>query len=158
MSKKIILMWLAYFAWVAAAITYNKKNPEQISTELANVPKNPQDKLQVFWNNFVEIHKTFLENLKTKHLNDDQKALFEKKEQEVLEKFEEYKNKAKDIFQEYSLKWEEYSKEGSEKIDEVYKEVKSEITELKAKAPEKIDELQSKLNSFLDDLKERLKK
>jgi mRNA-degrading endonuclease RelE of RelBE toxin-antitoxin system len=68
------------------------------------VPQNSQEKLQVFWNNFVEIHKTFLENLKTKHLNDEQKALFSEKEQEVLEKFEEYKSKAKSIFQEYSQK------------------------------------------------------
>lgn len=157
MSKKIILMWLAYFAWVAAAITYNKKNPEQISTELANVPKKPQDTLQVFWNNFVEIHKTFLDSMKWK-LDEQERMCLEKREQQVVEKIEEYKTKAKNIFQEYSSKGKDFTQEWTDKIDEVYQEVKSEFQDIKAKAPEKIEELQSKLNVFFDDLKEKLKK
>jgi hypothetical protein len=34
MSKKFILMGLAYFAGVTAAIVYNRKNPKDISKEI----------------------------------------------------------------------------------------------------------------------------
>lgn len=154
-KSKLLLALGIYSAWVIATLLYNKKSPNEIEWEMQTANSNGEKKLKVFFNNFLEIHKNLLDDLKLRHWTDERKAKIEKLKWDALEKVEEYKSKAFDIYEESKQKWPEYAKEGIEKL-EIF--ASKSFEELKAKSPEILEQGKEKIQELIGDLKKNLLK
>lgn len=158
MNKKLLLLLGAYASWVAAALVYNKKNPSEIKSELDDARKNEDNNLKVLFNNFIEIHKNLLDDLKAKTLTDENKEIFYKKRDEILSLVEDYRQKAQEVLKEYQLKWKDYAEEWLKKLEKFYREKLEELDELKEDAPEKLEKAKEKLLAYYDEFKSKFKK
>lgn len=158
MNKKLLLLLGAYVSWVAAALVYNKKNPSEIKSELDDARKNEDNNLKVLFNNFIEIHKNLLDDLKAKTLTDENKEMFYKKRDEILALVEDYRQKAQEVLKEYQVKWKDYAEEWLKKLEKFYKEKLEELDELKEDAPEKLEKAKEKLLAYYDEFKAKFKK
>lgn len=158
MNKKILLLLGAYASWVAAAVLYNKKNPSEIKSEIDNARKNDDNNLKVLFNNFIEIHKNLLDDLKAKTLTEENKEMFYKKRDEFLVLVEDYREKAIKIFEEYKVKWKDYAEEWLKKLEKFYKEKLEELDNLKEDAPEKLKDAREKLLAHYSEFRSKLKK
>jgi len=158
MNKKIILLWAVYVWWVIATLLYNKKTDKEIQKELLDARTKWEWDFKVLFNNFIEIHKNLLDNLKAKTLTEENKEFINKKKDEFLIFIDDYKEKAQEIFEEYKVLWKDYAEEAIEKLEKFYNEKLNDLEKLKEKAPEKIDEIKSKLITISNDLKSKIKK
>lgn len=158
MNKKLLILLSGYTIWIVATLLYNKKNPSEIQSEMDKAKKSWDDNLKVFFNNFLEIHQNLLDSLKAKVLTKENKLIFKKKKEELLQLADEYKQKAEDLFEEYKEKWKDYAEEWVEKLEKFYKETLVNLDGLKEEAPEKYEQTKKKINHYLDDLKSKVKK
>lgn len=158
MKKKLIVILWAYFAWVAAALVFNKKDPESIKAEFIESKQNWKNTFKVFLNNFIEIHQNLLESFKEKVFTEKNKKIFNDKKEELIQKFNDYKSQAERLLNEYKEKWIEFSKEKREYLEQEINKSIEKIEEFKNELPEKIDEVKSFLQNKFDKIKSKLKK
>ncbi len=158
MNKKFLLLLGAYASWVATALYYNRKTPKDIEAELETAKKSGEKDIKVLFNNFLEIHKNLLEDLKVRLLTEENKELFHKKRGEFLALVDDYKIKASEIAKEYKEKWYEYAEEWLKKLDKFYKEKLDELDDLKDEAPEKIEDAKKKLLTYYNEFRAKLRK
>lgn len=85
MNKKILFLLWIYTSWVIITLLYNKKNPTIIQNELEKTKKSNKSDLKILFNNFIEIHKNLLNDLKDKTLTQENKKLFETKKDKLKE-------------------------------------------------------------------------
>lgn len=133
MKKRICALFVGYLAWSFIGSIFSKKNSSELKSQ-ANVCKTdwwcPN---KVFFNNFIETQKDFLNTLKTKLLSNENKTFLEEKKEEVNSVIEEYKTKWEKLFAELKLKWEKYLKEIKENIEEKKDDFKDESSLIKDK-------------------------
>lgn len=152
MNKKLITTLAIYSAWVITALVYNKKTPEEINKEIKDNNSKDWNIFSVFLNNFIEIHKNLLDNLKAKTLTEENKALFSEKKEELINTLKEYENKAKNTYEEYKEKSVDYKKDWIELLDKYYQEWISKIKEVD------FNEIKNNFTSYIESLKNKLKK
>ncbi|MBW7955083.1 hypothetical protein H3C61_04695 [Candidatus Gracilibacteria bacterium] len=152
MNKKLITTLAIYSAGVITALVYNKKTPEEINKEIKDNNSKDGNIFSVFLNNFIEIHKNLLDNLKAKTLTEENKALFSEKKEELINTLKEYENKAKNTYEEYKEKSVDYKKDGIELLDKYYQEGISKIKEVD------FNEIKNNFTSYIESLKNKLKK
>ncbi|MDD5770515.1 MAG: hypothetical protein PHE25_06095, partial [Candidatus Gracilibacteria bacterium] len=101
MNKKLLVLLGAYVGGIAAALVYNKKTPQEIKTELEKASVSKERSCKVLFNNFLEIHKNLLEDLKARIDTPKNREYFNNKKDEFLSLAEDYKIKAQEIAEEY---------------------------------------------------------
>lgn len=158
MNKKLLLLLWGYAAGVVATLMYNKKNPSEISSELEQAKDVWDDKAKVFFNNFIEIHKNLLDDLKANIFTPENKVLFEKKKEEFFKISDEYMKKAEILFEEYKEKWKNYKEEWIEKLEKFYTDTLKKLDDVKDVAPEKVEQVKKKITSYFEDIRLKLKR
>lgn len=158
MNKKLLIALWIYASGVATALLYNKKNPSEIKTELDKARNSWDKDIKVLFNNFIEIHKNLLEDLKVRLLTEENKQKFYENKDKFLSLLDEYKQKAQEILKEYQLKWKDYAEEWLKKLEKFYKEKLEELDDLKEEAPEKLEKAREKLLAYYSEFREKLKK
>lgn len=158
MNKKLLLALWIYATWVAAALVYSKKSPEQIKQELQSANSAWEWGAKVLFNNFIEVHQNLLESLKTRLLTEENKQLFFQKRDEVISKIWEFRETSEQLFEEYKVLWKDKSWELLEKLEKFYEAKLDELEEIKKKTPEKIEEVKNKISEYFEELKAKIKK
>jgi len=158
MNKKLLVILWAYVSWIVTALLYNKKTPSEIKLELEEANKSWEGSFRFLLNNFIEIHKNLLDDIKFKVLKEEKKELFYTKKNDFLNLVKEYKLKAQEIFEEYKSLWEDYIDEQIKKLEKFYNEKKDELDKLRDKTSYEFEEAYQKLLWYYNEFKEKIKK
>ncbi len=125
--NKFLLLALWYIAWSTVSSLYNDKKWKELKKELNKSCTDEETCTKsILLENFIETHRNFFKELKTKFNEDDTKAMLADKKQEVIDLIEKYKNDSEWLIDELSLKWKKYLKTADEKLKEFYQEKKVE--------------------------------
>jgi len=158
MSKRnLLLLALWYIAgWLVASV-YSKKKPEELKKEMETSKAMWEWEFKVLLNNFVETHKSIINDIKTHINNDKNKEYYITKKDELLKILDSYKNQWVDLLEELKIKWKSYISEAKVRLEKLYNEKSGEIDAIKEIAPEKLNEIKDKLKGIFDEMKSKIK-
>jgi len=157
-GKKFLIAAAAYIGGTVVATIFNSKKGEKVRADLEKAREKGEGTKEILIANFIDTHKNFLENLKSKVLTEENKSYVYKKIDEAKELVKEYKKEGEKMVEELKEKWEEYIDTAKADLEKLYENKKADLVELQKEAPEKIEKTKEKLLAKFDEVKEKITK
>ena len=157
-GKKFLIAAAAYIGGTVVATMFNSKKGEKVREDLEKAKEKGEGTKEILIANFIDTHKNFLEDLKSKILTEENKEFVYKKIDEAKELVKGYKKEGEKMVEELKEKGENYIDIAKKDLEELYEKKKSNLEELQKKAPEKIEKTKEKLIAKFDEVKEKITK
>lgn len=157
-GKKFLIAAAAYIGGTVVATIFSSKKGEKVRADLEKAKEKWEGTKEILVANFIDTHKNFLEDLKSKVLTDENKEFVYKKIDEAKELVKDYKKQGEKLVDELKEKWEGYVDTAKKDLEELYENKKADLKELQKDAPEKIEKTKEKLIAKFDEVKEKIKK
>ena len=156
--KNLLLLAAGYLIGGAVATLYWEKKGKKVREDLEDIKWDSKKTKKLVLNNFVETHKSFLEDLKKRFLTDENKDLFNEKIDEAKKLVKSYKKEWEELIEKLKKKWEDYAETAKDKLENLYEEKKENLINLQKDAPKKVEEIKEKLLTKVEEVKEKIKK
>ena len=157
-GKKILIAAAAYIGGTIVATVFSSKKGEKVRADLEKAKEKWEGTKEILIANFIDTHKNFLEDLKSRVLTEENKDFVYKKIDEAKELVKEYKKEGEKKIEELKEKGEEYIDSAKADLEELYENKKADLEELQKSAPEKIEKTKEKLIAKFDEVKDRITK
>ncbi len=157
-GKKFLIAAAAYIGGTVVATIFSSKKGEKVRADLEKAKEKWEGTKEILIANFIDTHKNFLEDLKSRVLTEENKDFVYKKIDEAKELVKEYKKEGEKKIEELKEKGEEYIDSAKADLEELYENKKADLEELQKSAPEKIEKTKEKLIAKFDEVKEKIKK
>jgi len=157
-GKKFLIAAAAYIGGTVVATIFSSKKGEKVREDLKKANEKGEGTKEILIANFIDTHKNFLEDLKSKVLTEENKEFVYKKIDEAKELVKEYKKEGEKMIDELKEKGENYVDTAKKDLEELYENKKADLVELQKKAPEKIEKTKEKLIAKFDEVKDKITK
>jgi len=157
-GKKFLIAAAAYVGWTIVATVFSSKKGEKVRADLEKAKEKGEGTKEILIANFIDTHKNFLEDLKSKVLTEENKEFVYKKIDEAKELVKEYKKEGEKMVDELKVKGEGYIDTAKKDLEELYENKKSDLEELQKTAPEKMEKAKEKLIAKFDEVKDKVTK
>jgi gas vesicle protein len=103
-GKKFLIAAAAYIGGTIVATVFSSKKGEKVRADLEKAKEKGEGTKEILIANFIDTHKNFLEDLKSKVLTEENKEFVYKKIDEAKELVKEYKKEGEKMVDELKVK------------------------------------------------------
>lgn len=157
-GKKFLIAAVAYISGTIVGSIFSSKKGEKVRADLEKAREKGKGTKEILVTNFIDTHKNFLEDLKSKVLTDENKDFVSKKIDEAKDLVKEYKNQWEKLIEELKEKGEKYVDTAKADLEKLYESKKIDLEELQKSAPEKMEKAKEKLITKFDEVKDKITK